>query len=88
MEAKAKGIPVYVFINKNIQTILPLWKKNKGMDFSDMVQDVKVLDFVEELYKANNHWIYNFENAQDIIDTLRKQFSYLFMEALTQRQNS
>ena len=34
LHAKAKGIPVYVFVSKQIINTLPIWRANKTGDFS------------------------------------------------------
>ena len=85
LEAKAKGIPIYVFVQRSILTSLPIWKKNPGGDFSDVVDSNKVFEFVESLSGFGRVWRFPFDTAQDIIATLRIQVSYLFMDALTIR---
>src|SRR5512137_257762 len=37
LEAKVKGIPSYVFVQKDIRTMLPIWLKNRSGDFSGFV---------------------------------------------------
>jgi hypothetical protein len=39
LEAKKKGIPVYVFVNSDVMSILPLWKNNPYADFSTHVEN-------------------------------------------------
>ena len=84
--AKQKGIPIYIFVHKSLVTILPIWKKNKEADFSDTVDSVKVFEFVEELRNSNKNWCFEFEKAQEIVLTLKIQFSHLFKSALDIRQ--
>ena len=84
-EAKAKGIPRYVFVQKPILTSLSIWQKNRTGDFSSVVDSSQLFDFVESLRDSKENWIFPFESAQDIIETLRKQFAYLFMDALSLR---
>ncbi len=80
--AKKLGIPIYVFIYKPIISILPIWKKNKDVDFSDSVDSTKIFEFVQDLRETDNNWCFEFEKAQDIIKVLKTQFSYLFKESL------
>lgn len=82
LEAKAKGIPIYIFIHKTVQTILPLWEKNKNGDYSEFVDTQKLFDFVVSLRENKDNWIYSFETAQEITTTLKNQLAFLFMEAL------
>jgi hypothetical protein len=86
LEAKAKGVPVYVFVTKAILQLLPVWKTNRDGDFSTVVDTVKLFEFVEEVRNANNHWVFGFEEASHISETLRKQLAYLFMDALLIRE--
>lgn len=84
--AKQRGIPTYIFIQKTIVTILPIWKKNKQADFSGTVDSVKVFEFVDELRSANKNWCFEFEKAQDIVPTLKVQFAHLFKNSLDIRR--
>jgi hypothetical protein len=84
LEAKAKGIPCYVFVQKSILTALSIWQKNRSGDFSGFVDSSKLFVFVESLYDPKEkNWVFSFDSAQDIIGTLRTQLAYLFMDALT-----
>lgn len=83
--ARQKGIPVYIFIYKPLIGILPVWKRNKTGDFSDVVDSVKVFELVEEIREKNKKWCFEFEKAQDIVDTLKVQFSYMFRQSLDHR---
>ena len=86
IHARAKGIPIYVFVSKDILAILPLWEKNKTADYSGVVDNSQLFEFVSELRGKENIWTYGFDNAEDIINTLRKQFGYLFYDALKIRE--
>lgn len=85
IEAKAKGIPRYVFVQKSILTALPIWKKNQSGDFSEVVDSPKLFEFVESLRDPKENWVFDFESAHDITGTLRKQFAYLFRDSLDYR---
>lgn len=86
LQAKAKGIPVYVFVLKSILHNMPPWKDNPEADFSSVVDSVKLFEFVESLQDSGEGWVFSFENAQDIIEVLKKQLSYLFMDGLELRK--
>jgi len=85
LEAKAKGIPCYVFVQKPILTAHSDWQKNQSGDFSEIVDSSKLFEFVELLRDPKKNWVYSFDSAQDIIGILHKQLAYLFMDALTIR---
>ncbi|MGA2588182.1 MAG: DUF4062 domain-containing protein [Candidatus Aminicenantales bacterium] len=85
LEAKAKGIPRYVFVQKPILNTLPIWRKNPTGDFSGLVDSPSLFEFVESLRDPKENWIFPFESAQDIIEILRIQLAYLFMDSLAVR---
>lgn len=80
--AKSLGIPTYIFIYKPIISILPIWKKNKDADFSGSVDSNKIFEFVEELREIESNWCFEFEKAQNIVETLKIQLSHLFKISL------
>ena len=85
IEAKANGTPMYIFVAKNIINILPIWRKNKEADYSDIVDSNKLFDFVELLRETKDNWVFSFETAQEICSTLKQQLAYLFMDCLDLR---
>lgn len=82
LKAKAKGVPIYAFIDKQILSILPLWKDNPTGNFHSTVDTPKLFEFINSFRKGDAIWSFSFESAQDIIGTLRAQFSYLFLDCL------
>ena len=82
MEASAKGIPKYVFVKKDILALLPIWKENPDANFNSAVDTPKLFEFVTKLRDTGEVWVFPFETAQDITNTLRKQLSYLLAESL------
>lgn len=86
LEAKRKGIPIYVFVNSNIMNILPIWKNNPTADFSSHVENQKVFEFVESVSHFKSNWVYKFDSAQDIKSALLQQIPYLFMDSLDARK--
>jgi hypothetical protein len=85
LEAKAKGIPTYVFISRRIIHALPIWKENRNADFSKFVDTPKLFEFAEHLRKESSVWVFEFDEAGDIISTLRQQWAILFSDALEVR---
>jgi hypothetical protein len=81
LAARAKGIPIYVFVSRTILDLLPVWKKNPGATFPG-VDSPKLFEFVDSLHGPRDIWIYPFDKADDITRTLRRQWAYLFMESL------
>lgn len=86
LTAVQKGIPIYTFSLKQMTTILPLWEKNPTADFSDVVDNNQIFEFLSEVRKKSGRWNFEFEDAQDIKDTLSKQLSILFQSSLELRK--
>jgi Domain of unknown function (DUF4062) len=82
LSARLKGIPIYIFIDKRVLSIMPVWKKNPDADFSGQVDNVKIFDFINEVRLDHKAWTHEFETAQDIISSLRNQFAYLTMNGI------
>lgn len=80
--AKSLGIPTYIFIDKAVLTIIPVWEKNKNGDFSNVVDSTKIFEFIQNIRETDKRWCFEFDRAQDIIATLKIQLPHLFKEAL------
>lgn len=61
---------------------MEIWKSNPNADFSSVVDSNKVFEFIDSLRNKENIWVYEFEFAQDIILTLKRQIAYLFLDML------
>lgn len=82
IEAINKGIPVYVFIEKNVLKYFELWKRNKSNDYSSVVDTTEVFEFIERIRNKDSAWTFPFSDIKDIKDTLTDQLPYLFKESL------
>lgn len=82
LRAKAKGIPVYAFIDKAILYALPYWEDNPNSDFSKYVDSTKLFEFVNKIRNSDSVWVHEFESSNDIIICLKRQLSYLFNDSL------
>lgn len=85
LAAKNKGIPIYVFIDKGILALLPVWKDNPTSDYSRVVDSPRVFEFIEQIRSHIRIWTFPFECSRDIETILRNQLSYLFLESLKLR---
>jgi predicted component of type VI protein secretion system len=85
LSARAKGIPVYVFVQRSVLDLLRIWKANQSGDFSSAVDSPKVFEFVSELHEGGDNWIIPFDTAQDIFAALKVQLAYLFRDSLQLR---
>ena len=80
--AVEKGIPIYTFALKQMTALLPVWERNPVMDFSNIVDNNKVFEFLADVRKKSGLWNFEFEKAQDVTEILKVQLSNLFCEAL------
>lgn len=88
LEAKAKGIPIYAFVDTKILNMLPLWRDNPNGNFTSTVDTPKLFEFVDSFRGNDGIWSFGFETAQNIISTLRAQLGYLFCDSLNIRQKA
>lgn len=86
LTAVQKGIPIYTFSLKQMTTLLPMWERNPDADYSYAVDNPKIFEFLADVRQKSGRWNFEFENAQDIKDTLRKQLSILFQNSLELRK--
>ena len=86
LTAVNKGIPIYTFALKQMTVLLPMWERNPDADFSYVVDNNKVFEFLADVRKKRGLWNFEFENALDITNILKVQLSNLFHDALKARQ--
>jgi Domain of unknown function (DUF4062) len=86
LEARAKGIPIYAFVDRTVTAVLPVWKSNRDADFSGRVDSVRLFEFVEQVRSEHWVWAQEFGRAQDIVAALRIQFAHLTADGLRWRR--
>ncbi len=82
LTARAKGIPIYAFVDKRISPLLPIWEQNPEAKFDGVVSDTKVFEFIRQVRSVDMVWTHDFEYAQTIIQTIRLQFAHQMKEGL------
>lgn len=88
LHAKAKGIPVFVFVDKQLHSQLKVWESNKEGDFSTFVDNPQIFEFVSEIYSESKQWIYTYESVRDITTTMKHQLSLIFSDGLRYKKIS
>jgi Domain of unknown function (DUF4062) len=88
LTARAKGIPVYTFMTKELLTMLPMWRQNPNGNFAGIVDSPEIFAFAASIYDSGSAWVFPFESAQDIKETLKSQFAILFGKSLADRRLS
>lgn len=88
LHAKAKGIPVFVFVDKQLHSQLKIWEVNKEGNFSTVVDNPQLFEFVSEIYSESKQWIYTYESVRDITTTMKHQLSLIFSDGLRYKKIS
>jgi len=88
LAARAKSIPIYVFLDKSIEPLLKLWRANPALDLSSQVDSPQLLPFVDTIRAADGDavWTFWFERATDITEVLRAQLASLMVQGLEWRR--
>ena len=82
LAARAKGIPIYCFVDRNVLAVLPTWEANPDADFATTVDTSEVFAFLRRVRTGDSVWMFPFGTAQEIVRTLRSQFAYLMQHGL------
>ena len=88
IEARARGVPVYVFVRRDVLAQLRVWNANPEADYSSIVDTPRVFEFIDSFREGGEVWTFEFDTAEDIVNTLRDQFTYLVQDALELRQRA
>ena len=88
IEARARGVPVYVFVSKDVLAQLRVWEANPEADYSGVVDTPRVFEFIDSFRGGGEVWTFEFATAEDIVNTLRNQFAYLVQDAVELRQRA
>lgn len=83
LHAKEKGIPIYVFVDKQLYDNMKIWRLNKGANFTGVVDNPKLFEFVSGIYDESKQWIYTYDSVRDIKMALKQQLSLIFFDGLT-----
>jgi len=79
--ALKKHKPVIAFVKRDVQEALRAYKKNPSADFSYVVDDVRVFDFIELVgSQSENNWIRTFNDSEEVKQALTDQFAYIALE--------
>jgi hypothetical protein len=87
--ALARGIQVFIFIEKNVLAEFSTYQLNKINENTKYryVDNIKIYQFIEEIHKLpRNNPIASFETSSDIIKYLKLQWAGLFQRFLEDQQ--
>ena len=86
LEARARAVPVYVFVDHTVMAQLQVWRDNPDADYSGVVDTSRVFEFIDSFYETGEVWSFPFVEAADIVRTLREQLAFLVQDALGLRR--
>lgn len=87
LHAKEKTIPLFVFVDKELYAIWTAWKSNRTGDYSSLVDNTKIFEFISEIYDGSGQqWVYTFDEAKDIKITMKNQLRLIFSDGLNFRK--
>jgi hypothetical protein len=89
LAARAKGIPIYAFVDKSVLAVYEVWQAKSGDDraaLGDSLGDSRLFAFLEQVRATDSVWMNGFDNAAGLISILRSQLSYLVGESLEIRR--
>lgn len=77
-----------MFVDKQLHSHLKIWEANKDGDFSTVVDNPQLFEFVSEIYSESKQWIYTYESVRDITTTMKHQLSLIFSDGLRYKKIS
>jgi hypothetical protein len=89
LAARAKGIPVYSFVEK--RTLFPFerWQRTPESErdaLGSSLGEAELFQFIERVRGPEGVWMHGFETAADLVQRLRKQLAYLVGESIALRR--
>jgi len=81
--ARSKGIPVYVFVQRDVLSSLDDWRRDPNRKFAHII-DNRLFEFINEVadQSQDNVWVTDFLEADDIVAGLRTHFAVLMCDGL------
>ena len=88
--AKDNNIPIYIFVEKNVESEYQTYLKNKDKNITYAhVDNVNIYKFLERIYSTNFDYVYKFENFEDIKKQLIEQWAglmFLYLKDLKDKK--
>lgn len=84
-KAKELGLPIFVFVRKSVNSLMPIYRSSPTTNFSPVVEDNRVLEFLSQIQSDKYGWVFEFDEAQDITSEIKFQLSCLTKSLLDQR---
>jgi uncharacterized protein DUF4062 len=82
LTARAKGIPIFAFVDTRVLALLDHWRDNPDANFSATVDTPKLFEFIEKVRAEDSVWMDEFDKAGDIQEVLRIRWAYLMKRGL------
>tara|TARA_R110000868_G_scaffold37022_1_gene130966 strand:+ start:3715 stop:4824 length:1110 start_codon:yes stop_codon:yes gene_type:complete len=72
--------PIFAFLDKKVDALRQVYRKNPTANFAPAVNDVRVFDFID--FVASGHednWLHLFDDVTDIQEGMLAQFAYILL---------
>lgn len=80
------GIPIINFVKREVWNLYPIYLEDKSRLFSPIVQDNKVLEFIDLVAsKQSSNWIFGFDSAEEVCEILKFQLSVFLRSHIPNR---
>ena len=58
LDARAQGLPVYVFVDQDVLALLSMWRNNPDADYSGVGDTPRVLEFIDSFRGKGEVWTF------------------------------
>lgn len=82
LTARAKHIPIFAFVQRDVLALVPIWHLNPDANFSAVVDNPKLFEFIRQVREGDRVWTFPFDTAKEIVDTMRTQLAYQMSRGL------
>lgn len=79
-EAHTRKIPIFTFVEQSVWTARSFYSNNPAGDFSKLVDDVRIFDFLDRVRNASeDNFIKQFSRTEELITGLRGQLAHILL---------
>ena len=82
LTAKAKGLPMYIFIKEDTDTYYNSWKSDGFISASWGIENENLFNFIKEVFTEGDKWIFKYKVGTDIHKVLQEQITLLTKKCL------
>jgi len=78
--AQKLGRPIFAFVDRKVEALRAIYRKNPTANFAPVVDDVRIFDFIDKISSGHeDNWLHQFDDVTEIKRTLTAQFAYFLL---------